>query len=68
MLYLLGVLQCGVPVVWGFQALHQAGVKMSVAFDEPPCHGKLLFQHFIECKYSRIEGAESCGTDMGYAH
>lgn len=68
MLHLLGVLQRGVPVVWWFQALHQAGVKMSVAFDEPPCHGKLLFQHFIECKYSWIEGAESWGRDMGHSH
>lgn len=59
LVHLLGVFQCGVSVVGWFQALHQAGVKMSAAFDEPPCHGKLLLQQFIECKYSWIEAAES---------
>ena len=58
-LYLFGVLQCGVSVVWWLQALHQAGVKASAACDEPSRHGKLLFEHFIEYEYSWIEGAES---------
>lgn len=49
-LHLLGVFQRGVSVVWWFQALQQAGVKVAAAFDEPTRGGKLLFQHFIEYK------------------
>lgn len=61
--YLLGVVQRGVSVVRRFKAAHQAGVKASAAFDEPPRHGQLLLQQFIECKYGWIEGADSCGRD-----
>lgn len=61
--YLRGVLQCGVSVVRWFKAAHQAGVKVSGAVDEPPRHGQLLLQQFIECEYGWIEGADSCGRD-----
>lgn len=61
--YLLGVVQRGVSVVRRFKAAHQAGVKASAAFDEPPRHGQLLLQQFIECKYGWIEGADSWGRD-----
>lgn len=59
MLHLLGVLQRGVSVVGGSEALQQAAVKPSAVFYESPRHGQLLFQHFIECKNRRVEGAES---------
>lgn len=63
-LYLLGVFQCGVSVVWWLQTLQQAGVKVSAAFNEPPCCGKLLLQQFIEAKCHWIEDAECCMRDM----
>lgn len=58
-LYLLGVFQRGVSVVWRFQAPQPAGVKVSTAVDELPRHSKLLLQQFIECKGSWIKVAES---------
>jgi len=33
-------------------------VEAVVAVDEPPRHGELLFQHFIESKYSWVEHAD----------
>lgn len=59
-----GLLQRGVSVVRRLQAPQQGGVELIAALHEPPGHGQLLFQRFVEGESSRVEQADGCQSEM----
>lgn len=58
MIHLDGVLQGGVSVAGGLQALHQAGVEVPAAVHGLLDHGELLFEHLVDHKHSWVVCAD----------